>query len=353
MSGESDLVEQTAMSIFRRELKSSQEADGSWPVELWELLENSGLTLISVGEAGGGSGGTLSDLAAVVRAAAYWSASVPIGETALAASLLESVGTPITRGPMTVAVSDELRMDVSGPEVRLSGVLSRVPWARHANRLVVVGHAGESEVLFPLDPNLVDIAEGSNLAGEPRDDVSFSMQLPVSDVVSAPPNTVSKVRIRTALNLVVAMDGAAASALWSTIAYAREREQFGRPIASFQALQHQIAAMAGEVAALHISSEAAVHACETGSIDDRATVLAVASAKVQAGLTAQLATRVAHQVHGAIGYTQEHHLRLSTTRLWSWRDECGNEAEWASTIGKMALGGNGAELWPLISRTSF
>ena len=61
--------------------------------------------------------------------------------------------------------------------------------------------------------------------------------------------------------------------------------------------------------------------------------------------------RIAHQVHGAIGFTREHDLRLVTTRLWAWRDEDGSDAEWNAEIGATVLAAGPDGLWPLITGT--
>jgi acyl-CoA dehydrogenase len=53
-------------------------------------------------------------------------------------------------------------------------------------------------------------------------------------------------------------------------------------------------------------------------------------------------------VHGAIGFTREHDLRLVTTRLWAWRDEDGSEAEWNDVVAATALEAGADGLWPLI-----
>jgi acyl-CoA dehydrogenase len=45
--------------------------------------------------------------------------------------------------------------------------------------------------------------------------------------------------------------------------------------------------------------------------------------------------RLAHQIHGAIGVTEEHRLRQVTLRLWSWREEYGNEAFWEARLGAL------------------
>ena len=59
--------------------------------------------------------------------------------------------------------------------------------------------------------------------------------------------------------------------------------------------------------------------------------------------------RLAHQLHGAIGYTDEHRLHYTTRRLWSWRDEYGTEAEWAAVLGASLMQAGGAALWPALT----
>ena len=76
----------------------------------------------------------------------------------------------------------------------------------------------------------------------------------------------------------------------------------------------------------------------------------LAAAKAYAGRAVTTVNRLAHQIHGAIGFTDEHRLQYSTRRLWAWRDEFGSESEWATMLGRaMALGG-GAALWPAVTR---
>ena len=90
------------------------------------------------------------------------------------------------------------------------------------------------------------------------------------------------------------------------------------------------------------------------------TVSAVLAAKAQASHCAGIVAAIAHQLHGAIGTTEEHRLRLTTTRLWSWRDEAGSEAECFAELGAAALaaaapgaatgaGPGGGGLWPWLS----
>jgi acyl-CoA dehydrogenase len=72
------------------------------------------------------------------------------------------------------------------------------------------------------------------------------------------------------------------------------------------------------------------------------------AAKAQASDSAGTVAAIAHQLHGAIGTTEEHRLRLTTTRLWSWRDEDGTAAECFAELGRSALGAaaqQGGGLW--------
>ena len=111
----------------------------------------------------------------------------------------------------------------------------------------------------------------------------------------------------------------------------------------FQAIQHYLAEIAGEAAATGAAVDAAAQASNT---------FGFAAAKARASQAAGTVARLAHQVHGAIGYTAEHDLHHWTKRLWAWRDECGNEAYWWQGLGAHAAQGGGAALWPAMVAAS-
>jgi acyl-CoA dehydrogenase len=82
------------------------------------------------------------------------------------------------------------------------------------------------------------------------------------------------------------------------------------------------------------------------------TLSAVLAAKGQASDSAGVVAAIAHQLQGAIGTTEEHRLRLTTTRLWSWRDEDGPAAECFAELGRAALTAAGRPrggLWPWLT----
>jgi alkylation response protein AidB-like acyl-CoA dehydrogenase len=130
-----------------------------------------------------------------------------------------------------------------------------------------------------------------------------------------------------------------------TVTYANERVQFGRPIGKQQAVQQMLAILAGQVAACGGAADIA------GTAFDTLDLMAIAAAKVRAGEAVSIAAPIAHQVHGAIGFTEEHRLHFFTRRLWAWRDEFGSERHWSAILGRHAISAGSDGLWPLV--TSF
>ena len=108
-----------------------------------------------------------------------------------------------------------------------------------------------------------------------------------------------------------------------TTQYAQDRVQFGRPLGKFQAVQQNLAVLAGQAAAAVAAADLAAEA-----VADGLKLLPIAAAKARAGEAAGIAAAIAHQVHGAIGFTFEHNLHFLTRRLWSWRDEFGKDSVW-------------------------
>ncbi|MFJ8861825.1 acyl-CoA dehydrogenase family protein [Streptomyces sp. NPDC102451] len=336
MNADLKLLEATADDI----LAAYQDRPG-----LWEELEEAGLTRIGIPEEAGGSGGDAEMAAVVLRAAAYHAAEIPIAETLwLAGPLLAAAGLPLPDGQLTAAEAGPagvtLKPDGSG--WRLDGTLERVPWARGAARIVVVVDGR----VCVVDPAGATLTEHSNLAGEPRDDVSFTSVALTADQVAELPDGLS-LRLRGALARTVQLGGAAQRAMEHSLRYASERRQFGRPLAKFQAMQQYLARIAGEVAILELGARSAVAALDDGGAD---STMAIASARTNACRAAGVVTELAHQVHGAIGTTHEHDLRRSTMRLWSWREEFGNESLWASAVGLLAAAAE--DPWHLITGTS-
>jgi acyl-CoA dehydrogenase len=319
-----------------------------WSEKLWQTLEQAELPRVGLPEEAGGAGGSLSDLAAVLRVAGRYAAPVPLAETAMLAGwMLAASGETVPRGPLAAAPVREEVVNArrEGGRWIVSGALSRVPWARVAARLVLLAQADTGAMVVSVDPARCEVKPGRNLAVEPRDDVVLDAVAAEQAAPAGAEVTRSMLRLRGALARSLLMAGALERALELSVAHARERVQFGRRIGEFQAIQQELARFGGEAAAAVAAALSAAGAVERGGD----VTLAVASAKIRTSEAAREGALIAHQVHGAIGVTDEYALHHSTLRLWAWREEYGNEAEWAAALGAIALKHGADRLWPALT----
>jgi alkylation response protein AidB-like acyl-CoA dehydrogenase len=144
-----------------------------------------------------------------------------------------------------------------------------------------------------------------------------------------------------AMMLAAKMAGALNAALDLSVQYTRERQQFGKPLASFQAIQQQLAVFAEEAAAADIAAASAFRAADRGD-----AWFEIACAKLRANQAARISISIAHQVHGAMGFTAEYRLQHLTKRLWAWGSEHGNERTWSDRIGTRIAARGPANFWP-------
>lgn len=328
-----------------RQVRESAEA-GEWPGALWQALEEVGLDRAALPEEAGGSGLDFEDAMLALRRSAYHAGPVPLAETMLAGRLLAAAGLAVPPGALAIApvvTGARLSFAQGAAGVTLSARAQRVPWGDACAHAVVVGElAGKDAVGLVSTARALRGVE-KNLAGEPRALLEFSAA-PLT-AHAALDNARARLEAEGALYRSVQMAGALERTLEYSLQYANERVQFGRPIGKFQAIQHMLAQLAGQVAAASAAADAAVEACRLAP-----DAFAVAVAKARAGEAAGKGAEIAHQVHGAMGYTREHNLHYCTRRLWSWRDEFGNETHWQSRLGR-AVAAQGADaLWPMLSR---
>ncbi|WP_029429754.1 acyl-CoA dehydrogenase family protein [Blastococcus sp. URHD0036] len=343
-----DLVVETVRDLLGAHELFVLTPERPWDEGLWKALVDTGLTGVGIAEEDGGSGGELADAVAIVRTLAAGAAAVPLAEQLLvAAPALLAAGLPVppVEQPVTVAVAPAVTAEPDGDgRFRLTGTVPAVPSADVATSVVVlVGGAG-GPVLAVLDTAGLAVTSSANLAGEPRGTLTFDATPAAGARLSA--EQAESFRARYALARSVQIAAALEQVLSWTVQYAGERQQFGRPLAKFQAIQMELAEMAGEVTAVTAIVDAAVQALDRG--ED--VVLAAAAAKVRAGAAVEVVARLAHQVHGAIGFTQEYRLHHLTRRCWSWRDEAGTELEWSRVLGAGLVAGGGDDLWTALTR---
>ena len=355
MASEQDLLVETVRDILAGHEPFVLTPERPWDAGLWSALAEAGLTGVGIPESAGGSDGELADAVAIVRTLAAGAAAVPVAEQLLAAGralLAAGLDLPDPAEPLTLAVAGAVTAepvdDGDGPgRWRLTGTATDVAWAgvaRHVAVLAAAPEGIEGAVLALVDAEELATSDARNLAGEPRGSLVLG-GAPAAGALLTPAQA-GEARARFALARAVQLAAALERVLAWTVQYAGERHQFGRPLSKFQAVQMELAEMAGEVTAVTALTDAAVQALGRG--DD--VVLAAAAAKVRAGAAVEVVARLAHQVHGAIGFTYEHKLHHLTRRLWSWRDEAGSELTWSQVLGVGLLAEGGDGLWPALTR---
>ncbi|MBS03317.1 MAG: acyl-CoA dehydrogenase [Gammaproteobacteria bacterium] len=334
MSEELSLLTQTAGRIMSEqctpELIELAEA-GEKPSALWETLEGAGLTTAGLSEAAGGVGGEPAWGVAVMIEAGRYAVPLPLAETWLAGRVLEA-SSQVLPGGMTSVVAGEFSL----ADGRVRGHAADVSFAGWAEHVVLVG----ATFVALVAADAVDVTPVATITGEPAGDIVVDAE-PVS-VANAAAGEVLLTEgavLRSAM-----MAGALEFMLESGVAFAEGRTQFGRPIAKFQAIQHQLAVMAGDVAAARRAADLAASALGTSRL-----VGLAAAAKARCGEAAGACSDIAHQVHGAMGYTREHPLNLRSRRLWRWRDDYGHEVFWQERLGAAALERGADGVWGFLT----
>lgn len=304
----------------------------------WAAADAAGLPNVMMREEAGGFGGGFEDAAIVLMAAGRNAAALPIAEAILAAKVLSDAGLA-AGGNISFAATNEGEAQVLAGEITFSGVLRNVSFGRDAERVaVLIEHGGKKLICSFARADATRIEERANPADEPRDHLHFTHAK--GQCAETKWNAAQFFR-SMAWARACQMTGAMEAALALAAAHVRDRQQFGRALASFQAIQQQMALFAEETAAARMACVAAARVADRGNAE-----FEMAAAKLRANQAASVATSVAHQVHGAIGFTREYDLQHFTRRLWAWKSEFGNDRHWASEIGARVAQHGSDNFWP-------
>lgn len=320
--------------LGRRGLPDRFDAD------LWRILEDAGLArLTSTTDLGAGP----RELAITLYGLARHAGSVPLAETDLLAGWLgQQADFELPHGPLTVAIADA---DTDGR--RITGTARSVPWARSCAAVLLAVRGPDSLRVGLVEVSPSNLREDHNLAGEPRDSITFD--LPADRLHAVDPALGDELERRGAWSRCVQIVGALDAAAAQSVNHTRERVQFGRPLSAFQAVQQSLAGMAGEIETARAAAELAVAVASEHGFDSADTDYAIAVAKVAVGRAVGPVTTVAHQLHGAIGVTQEHPLWLFTLRAQSWAGDYGTTTQYARRLGRLALAAE--DPWDLVAAT--
>ena len=317
------MIAQTAAKIYSdlcgREIPHEAEA-GKYPQDLWDALSENGLPLSWVSEKNGGFGADYDEIFGAIWASAQAASPVPFAETLIANWLLDQAKLPPAEGSASFAI-------LGGPNGGLP--TADIPFGAHVEQIVLFDEAlGEIALFDNLEAARIEV---NALSPDGATRFVFSGHLAVASAKTDLSQRAVEALVLTvrAVQMAAAME----AALNLSIAYVSDREQFGRPLSKFQAIQQQLAVAASESAAATMAATQAASSFAAHKDNPEKAWHEAVVAKVQIGHSVEAVTVPFHQVHGAMGYTQEYDLHHYTRRLWAWRDALGNEHHWSRLLG--------------------
>ncbi|MDI6878406.1 MAG: acyl-CoA dehydrogenase family protein [Desulfitobacteriaceae bacterium] len=333
--------------------------NGVWANDLWSRLEENGFT--SVDE----DGLTYVDGLALLQIAGYYAVPLPLAESIIASKILVDLGLKKPDGVLSLGLIPDGEVTVGANGASISGRWRDVPWARQADAVVLCAPTAVGKTIVALvGKGDFEVEPHNNLAAEPLDVLIANEITPRAYVVIE--ESQQDLLVHAALTRIMQGAGALEKVLDMTIQYAGERIQFGRPIAKFQAIQQQIALMAGETAAFLVIAGKALKALESVAETNGGDMQIVHAlgekghdgtamnemlevtvlAKIRLAQAALVSPTNAHQVHGAMGFTEEYTLHHFTRRVWSYRHEYGNKQFWGDVL--LAILGE-KDVWEFIA----
>ena len=352
MAESENIVAETAEKIFT-DLADAQtinrDKKDAWKAPLWKALTEAGLPLAWVPEDCGGSGASLAEGFGVLSAAGRFAVAVPLAETMLAGWLLAQAKVSSPDGEMTVVPAspkDRINVNADGS---LSGKARGVPFAKAAKHIAVLASGNGSLQIALIDAGQCRIEAGIGLGGDHSDTVTLDKVQPVAIKPAPKGFDQTQLMLMGGVMRSLQIAGALESMLEISVRYSNERVAFEKKISKFQAVQHNLARLAGESAAALAAATSAADAIANMTAFGDEVFLEAAAAKIRCSEAAEKGGGIAHQVHGAIGFTIEHILHRYSLRALAWRDDFGSESYWAVELGKLVANRGADELWPLVA----
>jgi alkylation response protein AidB-like acyl-CoA dehydrogenase len=326
-----DFLGKESSKQFVREMR---EDDKGYTHNLWRQLAELGWLGVIVPEEFGGTGGSFLDLATILEAMGeacmpgpFFSTAV-LGATAILMSGSEDqkkeLLPKITNGELILAFAIaepgnwygasniETKVERIGEAFVLNGVKHFVENAHVADKIICVAQADKGLTMFLVDRDRegVSIKPFETLGYDKHCEVVFNTVNITEESVLGEPGAAEPVldviEERAAVAKCAEMIGALQSSFDMTLAYAKEREQFGRPIGSFQAVQHHLSNMKVDLDSARLITNQAAWKISEGIPASMEAAMAKAFTSEASGRV----TRLGHQVHGAISFCDEHDLHL-------------------------------------------
>jgi acyl-CoA dehydrogenase len=328
-----------------REVYEDPDGDGV-PDYVWRAYGEQGWLAVLVPEQHDGIGLGLLDAAVIAKnlgsgvAPGPWLGTVLAGEAVRLygseeqqASVLPRVASGAVKGAVALLKPSAAPTPAGAPAIAkdgaLTGVLELVEYGGLADVLVVAAQDG----LYLVDPAQATVARHTTLDRTTRLatltlDATPAERLPGSE-------DWQELLDRAAVLAAADLAGVARRALTDTVDYDKTRVQFGKPVGSFQALQHALADVHLSVTIAEYAATYAAHALDIDADDKQ---LAVSVAKAKTSDAADQATSAMIQFHGGIGFTWEHHAHFYLKRAKRLQYSYGDAAQHRERIASLTLG---------------
>jgi alkylation response protein AidB-like acyl-CoA dehydrogenase len=299
------------------------DLDGtSDPRARWKTLADLGLFALTVSEELGGLGVEPSTMALIAEELGYAALPEPVIETTCVVAPLLARHAP---ADLRDAWLPRLIAGEVIATVQLDGA-SAAPFGQHADVAIVGGADGL---------RLVDLAASPPVAVTSDDVVRRPARITGDGVpLSNDPGALAEAQTRGTTFTAAVLNGASRRLVAMSVEYALDREQFGVPIGSFQAVKHLLAEAHTGVES---SRPAAWYAARVADGDAREAAIAASVAKLTANRAAKRASWHALQVHGGIGFTWEHDLQFWLKRVRGLEEQWGSTRDHRRALGRAAL----------------
>lgn len=325
LTEDQELIASTAREVLESRAATAgaraMEGDpAGYSAALWKEMVELGWTGLPFPESHGGVGGDFLDVCLLFEQLGYAQVPSPLlASVACCGMPIERFGTSaqkerwleaISNGQIVTAAPLPWDRPGEGPTaVRdgeayvVNGTATFVPYAASAENILVVARLDASPHAFWVDASDATLTPLGTIGADRLCHVELDR---VRAVDALGPDAASAISLFGAAATCAEMVGAAQHVLDMTVQYATEREQFGKAIGSFQAVQHHCANMAIDVLGARFIAYEAIWLLSVG----REAAQEVAMAKAWVSEAYERVCALGHQVHGAIGFTQEHDLHL-------------------------------------------
>jgi alkylation response protein AidB-like acyl-CoA dehydrogenase len=313
LTKDQQLIADTAAEVLAGQDRGAADDPLGYSPALWRQMVELGWPGLALPEKYGGVGLGFLELCLLIEQLGAAALPAPLLTTAACCGEpIARYGTAAQKSEWLAAIADGRILSYAPPGSpltldgdTLTGTAQFVPYAGAAEALLVVAADGDGQTAVLVDTAGLD-RQPVEVVGPGRPcHVTFpAVRVPAGRVLGAGAPVAAALAAYGAAATCAEMVGGAQAVLDLTVEYARTREQFGRPIGTFQAVQHHCADMAIDVLASRLVAYEAIWCLSTG----RDATREVATAKSWVSEAYQRVCALGHQVHGAIGFTAEHDL---------------------------------------------